>query len=177
MDGSCWTEHIDSPIGPVCVVASCTGVREVRLAGRDTGPGPSGGETASAARDIARDAARQLAGYFSGRRWHFEVPLDITGTPFQREAWAVLSMIPPGRTITYGEQARRLGRPGAARAVGGANGSNPVPILVPCHRVVAAGSQGGYAGGTAAKAWLLRHELAAGAAAPERTAQTAARIS
>jgi methylated-DNA-[protein]-cysteine S-methyltransferase len=92
----------------------------------------------------------------------FDVPLDPVGTDFQQQAWHVLRTIPYGRTITYGEQARRLGGPEKARAVGAANGRNPISVVVPCHRVV--GSTGrltGFAGGLDTKAWLLRHEQSA----------------
>ena len=103
--------------------------------------------------------ARELRSYFHGTLRQFTTPLDIRGTPFQRRAWEYLRTIPYGRTRTYGEQAAAIGRPGAARAVGRANGSNLLCILVPCHRVVgASGDLTGYAGGTARKCWLLRHE-------------------
>ena len=88
-----------------------------------------------------------------------DIAVDTGGTPFQRDAWQALRSIAPGTTVTYGEQAQRIGRPRAARAIGTANGQNPVAIVLPCHRVV--GSQGalsGYAGGVATKAWLLQHE-------------------
>ena len=95
----------------------------------------------------------------SGSRVDFDLPLSMRGTEFQQAVWAVLRTIPAGRTETYGEVARRIGRPAAVRAVGAAIGRNPVSIVVPCHRVVgAAGSLTGYAGGTDRKAWLLRHE-------------------
>lgn len=87
-----------------------------------------------------------------------EVPLDAGGTPFQRDVWAALREIPPGTTATYAELAARVGRPAAVRAVGGANGANPVAVFVPCHRVVGKDGLRGYAGGLARKAWLLAHE-------------------
>lgn len=86
------------------------------------------------------------------------VPVDLGGTPFQRDVWAALREIPAGSTITYAELARRVGRPRAARAVGTANGANPVSVVVPCHRVVGKDGLRGYAGGIARKAWLLAHE-------------------
>lgn len=99
--------------------------------------------------------ARQLEEYFNGRREDFDVPLDERGSPFQRQVWAALRRIPFGQTITYGELAERLGRLGAARAVGAANGANPIPIVTPCHRVVARGGLGGFAGGLDLKRRLL----------------------
>jgi methylated-DNA-[protein]-cysteine S-methyltransferase len=88
------------------------------------------------------------------------VPVDLGGTPFQRDVWAALREIPAGSTITYSELSRRIGRPRAARAVGAANGANPVSIVVPCHRVVGKDGLRGYAGGVARKEWLLAHEQA-----------------
>ena len=88
-----------------------------------------------------------------------EIPVDTGGTEFQRAAWQALRTIPVGRTATYAEQATRIGRPKAVRAIGAANGQNPIAIVLPCHRVVGAnGSMTGYAGGVATKEWLLRHE-------------------
>jgi len=101
----------------------------------------------------------QLERYFAGERVEFDIPLSLEGTPFQRRAWAALREIPYGETISYGEQAARLGSPGASRAVGLANGRNPIAIVVPCHRVIGAdGRLTGYGGGLERKAWLLRHE-------------------
>ncbi len=106
----------------------------------------------------ARGAA-QILEYLSGDRRRFDVRVAAAGTPFQRKVWAAMSRVGYGRTITYGELAGRAGRPGAARAVGAACGMNPVPIIVPCHRVVAAGCRpGGYTGGLVVKARLLAIE-------------------
>jgi methylated-DNA-[protein]-cysteine S-methyltransferase len=103
----------------------------------------------------------QLDDYFSGRRTDFEVPLTLGGSPFQRRVWRALQDIPYGETITYGEQARRVGVPSAPRAVGAANGRNPICVIVPCHRVIGAdGSLTGYGGGVERKRALL--ELEAG---------------
>lgn len=88
------------------------------------------------------------------------VPVDLAGTPFQRDVWTALREIPAGTTTTYAELARRVGRPRAVRAVGAANGANPVSIVVPCHRVVGKDGLRGYAGGVARKEWLLAHERA-----------------
>lgn len=104
-------------------------------------------------------AERQLAEYFAGERQVFDLVLEPMGTPFQLAAWQVLRTIRYGTTISYAEQARALGKPSAVRAVGGANGRNPLAIVVPCHRVVGAdGRLTGYAGGVDRKAWLLDHE-------------------
>jgi methylated-DNA-[protein]-cysteine S-methyltransferase len=108
---------------------------------------------------VLDEAARELDAYFAGELRAFKVALDLVGTEFQLAAWYVLAEIPYGATTTYGEQARRIGRPTAARAVGAANGRNPVPIVLPCHRVVGAnGSLVGFGGGLELKSWLLRHE-------------------
>ena len=106
------------------------------------------------------DAAEmQLGEYFAGKRTEFDLVLEPAGTAFQLAAWAVLRTIPFGATMTYGEQARTMGKPRAVRAVGGANGRNPLAIVVPCHRVVGAdGRLTGYASGVERKAWLLAHE-------------------
>ncbi len=110
---------------------------------------------------VLATASTQLTEYFAGSRTTFELPLDPVGTAFQRQAWAVLERIPYGRTISYGEQAEMLGDRKKARAVGAANGANPIPILVPCHRVVSStGQLTGFAGGLRTKAWLLEHERA-----------------
>jgi methylated-DNA-[protein]-cysteine S-methyltransferase len=107
----------------------------------------------------AEMAVRQLREYFAGKRRRFDVPLHLQGTSFQRRAWAVMRRIPYGATISYARQAQRLGQPRATRAVGAANGANPIPIIVPCHRVIASdGSLGGYALGSAMKRKLLALE-------------------
>ena len=106
-------------------------------------------------------AASALRRYLAGEPAALEaVPVDLAGTPFQRDVWAALRKIPAGTTITYAELARRVGRPQAVRAVGAANGANPVSIVVPCHRVVGKDGLRGYAGGVARKEWLLAHEKA-----------------
>ena len=108
---------------------------------------------------IVRQAEKELREYFSGRRRRFTVKLDLDGTEFQREAWGAMRKIPFGSTISYGDQARSIGKPKAFRAVGSANGKNPVPIIVPCHRVLASdGSLGGYSLGLPMKRRLLALE-------------------
>ncbi len=110
--------------------------------------------------EVLDRAVEQLGEYFDGQRIDFDLPLDPDGTAFQRRAWDALVQIPFGETISYGEQAVMLGDKNKSRAVGAANGKNPIPIVVPCHRVV--GSNGhltGFAGGLNVKAWLLDHEF------------------
>jgi methylated-DNA-[protein]-cysteine S-methyltransferase len=108
------------------------------------------------------EVGRQLDEYFAGERTTFDVELDLAGTPFQVEVWHALLDIPFGETISYGELARRIGRPAAVRAVGSANGRNPVSIIVPCHRVIGSnGTLTGYGWGTDNKRWLLDHETPA----------------
>jgi methylated-DNA-[protein]-cysteine S-methyltransferase len=120
---------------------------------------PPGVRAERRATPVLRRATRQFREYFAGERTRFDLPLALEGTPFQKRAWSVLRRIPYGRTLTYGEQAVRMGSPRAARAAGSANGKNPVAVVVPCHRVVAAGgSLGGFGAGLPVKAWLLRHE-------------------
>lgn len=107
-------------------------------------------------------AASALTRFLAGDLKALEaIPLDAGGTPFQRDVWAALRRIPPGTTTTYADLAARVGRPAAVRAVGGANGANPVAVFVPCHRVVGKDGLRGYAGGLERKAWLLAHEEAA----------------
>ncbi len=108
---------------------------------------------------LLAEAARQLRTYFDGTLTAFDLPLHLMGTEFQLRCWEALQSIPYGETISYGEQARRIGQPGASRAVGGANHRNPISIIVPCHRVIGAnGALTGYGSGLDMKAWLLQHE-------------------
>jgi methylated-DNA-[protein]-cysteine S-methyltransferase len=140
----------DSPIGPLTLAAGDAGLRQVWFADQDA-PAPSCGSS-----PVLDDARHQLDAYFAGERQTFDLPLDLQGTPFQRECWLALATIPYGETITYAEQARRLGRPGAFRAVGAANGRNPLPIVLPCHRVIgASGDLVGFGGGLEVKRALL----------------------
>ena len=156
---------IDTPIGPLTIVASDRGLRAVLWPDEELGPcqarrTPAGARPAgSPAAAILQHGAEQLAEYFDGDRTTFDVPLDPIGTDFQQTAWAALRTIPYGETISYGEQAARLGDRRKARAVGAANGRNPISIIVPCHRVVGStGALTGFAGGLDTKAWLLDHE-------------------
>lgn len=158
---------VDSPVGPLTLEAGPDGLRSILFGAMGDMSTASDAhlDTRTAAHlhapiDGHLDAAeRQLAEYFAGERQHFELTLDPHGTEFQRAAWQQLRGIAYGETITYGEQARRLGDARKSRAVGAANGRNPLPIVVPCHRVVGAnGSLTGFAGGLDTKAWLLDHE-------------------
>jgi methylated-DNA-[protein]-cysteine S-methyltransferase len=107
-----------------------------------------------------KDVVAQLDAYFAGELSAFELEMNMLGTPFQRNVWTQLCEIPYGETISYGELAQRVGNPNAARAVGLANGRNPIAIIVPCHRVIGAnGSLTGYGGGLERKTWLLKHEI------------------
>ena len=144
---------IVSPLGPLRLVADGDDLIGVYLPRQ---PAPAAREART---PVLRRAAAQLAEYFAGARRDFDVPLAPRGTGFQQRVWRELAKIPYGQTRSYGELARSLGRPTASRAVGAANGRNPISILVPCHRVVAGtGALTGYAGGLAAKRWLLEHE-------------------
>lgn len=119
--------------------------------------------TRGAVRDDAKfkTVREQLTAYFAGRLTKFDLQMAPEGTEFQKQAWRALCKIPYGETISYGEQARRIGQPNAFRAVGTANGQNPISIIVPCHRVIGAnGSLTGYGGGLPRKRWLLAHEAA-----------------
>jgi methylated-DNA-[protein]-cysteine S-methyltransferase len=108
---------------------------------------------------LLEQTCAELGAYFSGARRDFTVPLDFRGRPFQQRVWHALTAIQHGHTVTYGELARTLAAPKAARAVGAACGANPVPVIAPCHRVLGSdGSLHGFGGGLPTKAWLLRHE-------------------
>ncbi len=145
---------IESPVGLLTLVASEAGLRGLRFGVQH----PAGVPEAPDHPVLAR-AARELAAYFAGTGTAFDVPLDLAGTPFQQQVWALLQAIPYGATTTYGALAGRLGDAGKARAVGLAAATNPVSIIVPCHRLVgASGALTGFAGGLAAKAALLRLE-------------------
>lgn len=146
--------RIESPIGELTLFA-----RDGKLVALHFPPAVGVGRTISSAEGtepVLEVAAVQLREYFAGERTDFDLPLELVGTAFQQEAWRALADIPYGETVSYGEQARRLGRPDAVRAVGAANGANPIPIVLPCHRVIGAdGSLTGFGGGLEAKRRLL----------------------
>lgn len=144
----------DSPLGTLTLVANDEALLAIQWESDDR-------EMADDADDhaVLNIARAQLDEYFAGQRTQFDIPLEPHGTEFQLATWAVLRTIPFGHTISYGEQARRLGDPAKARAVGAANGRNPLPIVVPCHRVVgASGHLTGFTGGLDIKRWLLQFE-------------------
>jgi methylated-DNA-[protein]-cysteine S-methyltransferase len=145
------SRSVDTPIGTLGLVATEDGLSRVLWKAK-------GLPDASCA--VLDDAAEQLESYFAGELVEFDLPLDLDGTDFQRKCWLALATIPYGQTVSYGEQARRLGLgPDAARAVGAANGQNPLPLVLPCHRVVGAdGSLTGFGGGLPLKRFLLEHE-------------------
>jgi methylated-DNA-[protein]-cysteine S-methyltransferase len=142
---------VDTPIGTLGLVGSDAGLSRVLWSAQGLP-----GETSA----VLDDAAAQLHAYFAGDLIEFDLPLDLDGTEFQRQCWLALATIPYGQTVSYGEQARRLGLgPDAARAVGAANGQNPLPLVLPCHRVIGAdGSLTGFGGGLHLKRFLLEHE-------------------
>ncbi len=145
---------IESPIGPLTLVASEAGLRRLAFGAHR----PDGGVEAPD-HPLLQKTEAQLAEYFRGERTTFDVPLDMTGTPFQKSVWALLCDIPYGTTTSYGALALQLGSLGKSRAVGLANGKNPVAIIVPCHRVIgASGALTGFGGGLDVKAFLLELE-------------------
>lgn len=150
-----------SPIGPLLLESkgeALTGIRFGIHKGRKL-PRPRMNAAGLEPDPILHETKRQLREYLAGKRRNFDLPLELTGTDFQRKTWAVLCEIPYGETISYAELARRVGHPRAVRAVGAANGANPVSLVVPCHRVIASsGGLGGYGGGLQAKQWLLELE-------------------
>jgi methylated-DNA-[protein]-cysteine S-methyltransferase len=148
---------LETPIGPVSVAVGDDGVRAVRLrpgAGELPAGDPPGG--------LLAEAVGQLRAYFAGQRTGFDLPVSVpgdAGSEFERAVWAELARIPYGEMRTYGEVAHAVGDPGGARAVGTACNRNPVPLIVPCHRVVGAGGKlVGFGGGLPRKRWLLEHE-------------------
>ena len=148
---------MDSPVGTLRLAATDKGLAEISFERPRRGRQRTGIENAR--HPVLVETERQLREYFAGRRQAFELTLDLAGTPFQQSVWNALLTIPFGETRTYGELARQVGRPSAARAVGAANGQNPVAIVAPCHRVIgASGDLTGFAGGLDAKARLLRLE-------------------
>ena len=147
---------VDSPVGELVLLASAAGITRVCF-GQCSGYAVTGGK--GSAQDHLIAAASQLDAYFAGKRQVFHLPLDVTGTQFQKSVWRQAQLIMFAKTAAYGDIARRIGSPGAARAVGSALGANPLPIIIPCHRVVGAGgSLTGFSGGLGIKQLLLGHE-------------------
>lgn len=161
IDATLFFARIDTPIGTLTLAADAVGLRHIEFPSNrhpvDRAgwvPGPDG-----IAADIIETTSRQLREYFDGTRRDFDLPLAPTGTAFQCEVWRTLATIPYGATWSYRNLAHALGKPAAVRAVGAANGRNPLPIVLPCHRVIGAdGSLTGFGGGLPIKAALLRLE-------------------
>jgi O-6-methylguanine DNA methyltransferase len=152
-----WYDVFDTPIGPLTVAADDVGVRHILFpANKYEAPGRDRWKRDAGA---LRDAREQLLAYFHGERTAFDLPLCPVGTPFQVRVWNTLARIPFGATWTYAQLATRIGLPKAMRAVGAANGRNPLPIVLPCHRVIGSdGSLTGFGGGLPLKRFLLEHE-------------------
>ncbi len=151
--------RIETPLGAVRIVARGDAIAGVWFDGQkyDAVPGAAWREAPND--PMLRDAARQLKEYFAGRRARFDLALAPRGTAFQQSVWREIAMVPAGRTASYGDLARRIGRPSAVRAVGAAVGRNPLSLVVPCHRIVGSdGSLTGYAGGLERKRSLLALE-------------------
>ncbi len=168
---------VDSPLGPIELRAAGQALCGLYLPDTRHPPAPVGAR--DDAHPVLRAAARQLAEYFEGRRRGFDLPLQPAGTAFQQRVWRQLLEIPFGGTCSYGALARAIDRPSASRAVGAANGRNPISILIPCHRVIGSdGSLTGYGGGEPAKRWLLQHEarFAAALSSPATVRQLALAI-
>ncbi|SEI01018.1 methylated-DNA-[protein]-cysteine S-methyltransferase [Rheinheimera pacifica] len=146
-----FSQYIDSPLGPVHILATASGITAISFV-----PTRQAAEQPSALTTLA---AQQLSAYFAGTLSHFSLPLTASGTVFQQQVWRQLCAIPFGQTCSYADIARGISNVKAVRAVGAANGRNPIAIVVPCHRVIGAnGTLTGYAGGLDKKAWLLKHE-------------------
>lgn len=147
-----------SPQGPMLITATPKGLAGVYFKGQKHFP-DSRPWRRDSRHPVLRRARRELGEYFAGKRTRFDVPLDPQGTAFQRKVWKAIGKVTFGRTLTYGELARRAGHPGSARAAGAATGRNPIGIIVPCHRILGAnGALTGYAGGLSRKRKLLALE-------------------
>jgi methylated-DNA-[protein]-cysteine S-methyltransferase len=155
------TGYLDTPLGRLVLAARDGALFRIWFPDETGAPRPPAAAADSTA-PVLRLAATQLAEYFAGTREDFDLPLAPEGTAFQQRVWSALRRIRYGTTTTYGSLAGDLGIPRAARAVGAANGRNPLPIVVPCHRVIGSdGTLTGYAGGLPLKRWLLAREGAA----------------
>ena len=149
---------VDSPVGPLMVIADNTGITHILFPTHTLADLGLVSEDVPEAKDdpVLLNAARQLAEYFDGDRTAFDLPLHVEGNDFEVDVWFAMRSIPYGETISYGEQSDIAGHPGAFQAVGAANGRNPIPIVVPCHRVVGSdGSLVGFGGGLDVKRFLL----------------------
>ena len=154
--------HYTSPVGTLKLVVSDNGLAAILWENDDPDRVRLGAMTEQPGHPVLVETMRQLDDYFAGKRSRFDLPLDFHGTEFQKSVWAALLTIPFGETRSYAEIARQLGRPTAFRAVGAANGKNPISIVAPCHRVIGTnGALTGFAGGLEGKAFLLDLEGAA----------------
>lgn len=145
-----FSQYIDSPLGPVQILANANGICAISFVTSRLTEQPSA---------VTTLAAQQLSAYFAGTLAEFSLPLAVSGTDFQQQVWSALCAIPFGQTCSYADIARSINNVKAVRAVGAANGRNPVAIVVPCHRVIGTnGTLTGYAGGLDKKDWLLKHE-------------------
>ena len=159
MNESACFSYYSSPVGELLLTSNGAALTGLHLPRSDGSPAPLSDPASRQEASAFREVRLQLDAYFAGELRAFDLRLLTAGTPFQRLAWEELGRIPFGTTISYAEQARRIGRPGASRAVGAANGRNPIAIILPCHRVIGAdGTLTGYGGGLDLKAWLLWHE-------------------
>jgi len=149
--------HFDSPVGPLLLAADESGLRQLAFPCEKTKQTPPSDWQENGA--FFGATTRQLTAYFAGQLRTFDLPLAPQGTPFQLQVWQTLPEIPYGQTLSYGDLAQKIGNPKASRAVGAANGQNPLPILIPCHRVIGAnGRLTGFAGGLETKKALLSLE-------------------
>jgi methylated-DNA-[protein]-cysteine S-methyltransferase len=161
MESTLSTCRMESPLGEILLVADSRGsaLCGVYLERQKYFPVDANGWRAAPTLPVLRDATAQLREYFAGARTRFDIPLAPAGTPFQREVWRAIGEVPFGETITYAELARRCDRPSAVRAAGAATGRNPIPVIIPCHRIIGSGGAlTGYAGGVDRKRALLELE-------------------
>ena len=150
-----WRQEMESPLGRLQLSASVQGLCEIHF------PSTRQRSEVTSSCAILENTKQQLARYFQGQLTRFRLPLDFCGTPFQNQVWQAVNQIPFGKLVSYADIARSIGRPRSARPVGGAVGKNPLPIVVPCHRVVGSdGALTGFTGGLDIKIWLLQWERA-----------------
>ncbi|GAA6616514.1 methylated-DNA--[protein]-cysteine S-methyltransferase [Scytonema sp. NUACC26] len=150
---------LDSPLGELLLASNGRSLIGLYLKGQKFFPEQTEDWHKSEQIDPFVQTQEQIAEYFAHQRQHFDIPIEPQGTAFQKQVWQLLLQIPFGETISYGALAKKIGKPVASRAVGTANGRNPISIIVPCHRVIASnGKLTGYAGGLDRKQWLLQHE-------------------
>lgn len=149
--------YFDSPVGVLLIKEVENKLSEIQFC--DEIPQPNA-DAFVPKTELLLECKRQLEEYFQGKRRNFELPLHLGGTQFQQDAWQALTTIPYGQAASYKDMAEKIGRPKAMRAIGNANHNNPIPIVIPCHRVIGAnGKMVGYGGGIWRKEWLLSHEL------------------